>query len=69
MDTIVVNGKTFVIKKGNDDCDKCLFHYSKKYSNGRHYCRKTKCDDCIVIREANVIDKIRMLFKKKIKKL
>lgn len=68
MDTIVVNGKTFVVKKGNDFCHKCLFCHGNDYPNQSSYCLKTKCNDFVVIREANVIDRIRMWLKKKIKK-
>lgn len=66
MDTIVVNDKTFVVKECNERCDKCLFH-SNKYPS--LYCVKTRCAQFIVIREVNVIDKIRMWLKKKIKKV
>lgn len=68
METIVINNKTFVIKKGKDFCHKCLFNYNNNYPNSGYYCVMTKCYNFVVIREANVIDKIRMWFKKKIKK-
>ena len=68
METIVINKKTFLIKKSNRFCNKCLFYHNSKYPNPSYYCLMTKCYDFIVIREANVIDKIRMWFKKKIKK-
>lgn len=68
MDTIVIDGKTFVIKKCISNCDNCLFCHNNNYPNQSYYCVMTKCDDFIVIREVNVIDKIRLWFKKKIKK-
>lgn len=71
MDTIVINNKTFVIKKCHESCDKCLFYHNSNYPSYPHYnyfCVKTKCYNFIVIREVNVIDKIKMWFKKKIKK-
>lgn len=69
METIVINGKRFVIKKCNRVCNKCLFYHNSSYTNPTYYCVMTPCFDFIVIREVNVIDKIRMWFKKKIKKL
>lgn len=68
METIVINNKTFVISEHNDSCHKCLFSHYNNYPNSGSYCCKTKSADFIVIREANVIDKTRMLFKKKINK-
>lgn len=71
METIVINDKTFVIRKGNDLCNKCLFYRNSKYPNAHRYCLKTKCIGFItfiIIREANIIDKIRLWLKKKIKK-
>lgn len=69
MDTIVIDSKRFVIRKYDNYmcCHKCLFYFRNNYPNSRHYCRKTKCDCFIVIREVNVIDKIRIWLKKKIK--
>lgn len=67
METIVVNGKTFVIRKCNECSDKCLFH-NNNYPRATYYCFMTKCYDFVVIREVNVIDRIKIWFKKKIKK-
>lgn len=64
METTVINGKRFVIKKGNN-CDKCLFRYDGGYTKPAYHCYITKCYDFIVIREVNVIDKIRLWFNKK----
>lgn len=68
METIVINNKTFVIKKCNDYCSKCLFYHNSDYPNPSYHCVMTKCYDFVVIREVNVIDRIRLLLKKKIKK-
>jgi hypothetical protein len=68
MDTIVIKDKRFVIKKGNDYCGKCLFNHNSNYPNSGYHCIMTKCHDFIVIREVNVIDRIRLWLKKKIKK-
>lgn len=73
MDTIVINNKRFVIKKWNyintgNLCNKCLFNHNSNYPNPSYYCLMTKCYDFIVIREVNVIDRIRLWLKKKIKK-
>ncbi len=68
MDTIVIKDKTFVIKKCTAYCHKCLFYPSNNYPNPGPYCLRTRCYDFIVIREVNVIDKIRIWLKKKIKK-
>ena len=74
METIEINNKRFVIRKINNPnkynlCNECLFHYNSSYPHQTYYCVMTKCYDFIVIREVNMIDKIRLLFKKKIKKL
>lgn len=66
MDTIVINDKRFVIEKCNKCCDECLFNINGDYPP--HYCVRTRCFNFIVIREVNVIDKIKMWLKKKIKK-
>jgi len=73
MNTIVIDNKEFVIRRFNNPhkdnvCHKCLFYHNSNYSNPSYYCVSTKCYDFIVIREVNVIDKIRMWFQKKIKK-
>lgn len=73
METIVINNKRFVIKKCNNPhkdylCNKCLFYHGSNYNNQSYYCVMTKCYDFIVIREVNMIDKIRLWLKKKIKK-
>ena len=68
METIVINNKRFVIKKCNKLCNKCLFYHDSDYPNPSYHCCMTRCYDFIVIREVNVIDRIRMWFKKKIKK-
>jgi len=68
METIKVNNKTFVIKKCKDCCSKCLFNCGSKYPDNYCYCLQTFCSGFIVIREANVIDKIKTWLKKKIKK-
>lgn len=67
METIVINKKTFVIRKGDYYCNKCLFYHDSKYPNPSYHCVMTRCYDFIVIREVNVIDKIRLWLKKKIK--
>lgn len=69
MDTIVIDNKRFVIKKCNRICNKCLFYRDSNYINPSYYCAMTKCYDFVVIREVNVIDRMKMWFKKKIKKL
>ena len=75
METIVINGKRFVIRKFKNHhnnynlCNKCLFYHNSKYHNPSYHCVMTKCYDFIVIREVNVIDKIKMWFKKKDKEV
>lgn len=72
METIVINNKRFVIKKCNPRkynlCNKCLFYHNSNYHNPSYYCAVTKCYDFIVIREVNVIDKIKIWFKNMIKR-
>ena len=68
METIVINNKRFVIKKCNDYCNKCLFYHGNNYPNSSNHCLKTRCADFIVIREVNVIDRIRLWLKNKINK-
>ena len=75
METIKINDKTFVIKKSNNPnkyaiCKKCLFYHGNNYPNSEYYCLMTKCYDFDVIREVkpNLIQRIRLWFKKKINK-
>ena len=68
METIVINDKIFVVKECHKLCSDCLFNHNNNYPNKERFCISTKCYNFIVIREANVIDRIRMWFKKKIKK-
>ena len=69
METIVIRDKRFVIRRSNDYCSKCLFRHDSNYPNPSYHCLMTQCYDFIVIREVNVIDKIKLWFKKKIKKV
>ena len=72
MDTIKVNGKIFIIDKGDDwnNCNKCIFNHKNNNNNKKYpyYCIKTPCTKFIVIREVKFFERIKLWFKKKMNK-
>lgn len=67
METIVINDKTFVIKECHKYCNDCLFNHNSNYPNKEQFCLTIKCYNFIVIREVNLIDKIILWLKRKMK--
>ena len=79
MKTIVINNTIFILKNRNkikdkkSACNECIFSFINmhRHDNYRTLCISCPiqvCKEYIVIRKANVFDKIILLFKKKIKK-